>query len=289
VMLGRGENFRVDVTPPPRKAPSGFVYVPPGRFLFGSSEEEGRREMFFAEPQHEVRGAAIWIGKYEVTWGEWLEFLDAMPPVVREQNRPGVEGVALDVAADGTPVLRLAPNGIEHAAALGQPIVYEHRLDHRVQNWARIPVTGISSKQARAYLSWLDSSGRMPGARLCSNREWERAARGADDRSFPSGDVLYPGDANYDETYGRVPENFGPDEVGTHPISDSPFGVSDLAGNVWEYVVSDWDPAVIWVRSGSFYQLRLAVSATNQDMTETDLRNRDIGFRVCASVHRSPS
>ena len=76
----------------------------------------------------------------------------------------------------------------------------------------------------------------MPGARLCTELEWERAARGADDRLFPHGDELDADDANFDVTYGRVDSAYGPDVVGSHPASRSPFGVDDLAGNVFELV-----------------------------------------------------
>src|SRR6202022_2636026 len=99
------------------------------------------------------------------------------------------------------------------------------------QDWLRFPVAAISLEDAQAYLGWLDRSGRLPGARLCDEYEWERAARGADDRRFAHGDTLSPEDANFDETYDR--KGFGPDEVGTHPASTSPFGVRDLVGNVW--------------------------------------------------------
>ena len=52
-------------------------------------------------------------------------------------------------------------------------------------------------------MKWLDRTGRVPGARVCEEREWERAARGADDRMYPHGDNLEPDDANFDETYGK--------------------------------------------------------------------------------------
>src|SRR5207253_2500866 len=82
-----------------------------------------------------------------------------------------------------------------------------------------------------------------------------RPARGADGRPYPHGDRLSPDDADFDETYGRNPLSFGPDEVGSHPASDSPFGVSDMVGNVWEWVRS-LGPGQVLYRGGSWYQDR---------------------------------
>src|SRR5207237_9071692 len=112
------------------------------------------------------------------------------------------------------------------------------RAERAEQDWLRLPVAGISFLDARAYAEWLSRTARVPGARLCNEMEWERAARGADDREFPGGDALRPTDANFDATYGKQPQAFGPDQVGSHPGSRSPFGVDDMAGNVWEWVES---------------------------------------------------
>src|SRR5678815_2053151 len=97
----------------------------------------------------------------------------------------------------------------------------------------KLPVAAVSYEDAVAFAAWLDRSGRVRGARLCDEYEWERAARGADGRTFPTGTVLAPDDANIDVTYGREPLAFGPDEIGSHPQSRSPVGADDMAGNIW--------------------------------------------------------
>src|SRR5262249_4652406 len=135
----------------------------------------------------------------------------------------------------------------------------------------------------QAYVAWLDRSGRVPGARLCDEHEWERAARGADDRLYPHGDVLDPDDANHDATYGRRPLGYGPDEVGAHPASESRVGVHDMAGNVWEWVRSVRDPGEAVIRGGSWYQDPLSCRSANRQMGDsTTLQNIVIGLRVCA-------
>jgi formylglycine-generating enzyme required for sulfatase activity len=150
-----------------------------------------------------------------------------------------------------------------------------------VVDWRRFPVTGISFEDAQAYARWLATSGRLPGARLCREDEWERAARGADGRSFPSGATLAGDDANIDETYGRDPLAFGPDPVGLHPGSDSPVGAADMAGNAWEMTVSlSGKPAI---RGGSWYQGALTARSVNREPYEPTARDPLIGFRMCAT------
>ncbi len=51
--------------------------------------------------------------------------------------------------------------------------------------WQDLPVVGITADDAKAYAAWLSGTGRVPGARLCTDDEWERAARGSDGRAYP--------------------------------------------------------------------------------------------------------
>jgi len=139
-----------------------------------------------------------------------------------------------------------------------------------------------------AYADWLARSGRLPGARPCADREWERAARGADDRLYPHGDRIAPEDADLSDTYGHKPAAYGPDEVGSHPASDSPFGVADLAGNVWEWVRSASGDEQVVIRGGSWYHNPIDLRSTNREPSEPSLRSLVIGARICAPVSREP-
>src|SRR4029079_10216752 len=121
------------------------------------------------------------------------------------------------------------------------------------QDWLDFPVTGVAPDDVERYLRWLRESGRVPQARLCDEVEGERAARGADDRLYPHGDDLAPDDANFDVTYGRVDSAVGPDAVGAHPASRSPFGLDDLAGNALELVRSSLAPQGFVIRGGGYF------------------------------------
>jgi formylglycine-generating enzyme required for sulfatase activity len=166
-------------------------------------------------------------------------------------------------------------------------LIYPDRpLGSDRQQWRKLPVTGVSADDILAYLSWLSSTGRVPGARLCSEAEWERAARGADERVFPTGVRLRPEQANVDATYGRIPRALGADEVGRHPESRSPFGADDMAGNVWEIVSSGFGDSEYVVRGGGFYHAITSARSTNREPIYRESRSPHIGFRVCADLQR---
>jgi formylglycine-generating enzyme required for sulfatase activity len=94
------------------------------------------------------------------------------------------------------------------------------------------PVVSVSWQDARRYCAWMtETTGQV--YRLPTEAEWEKAARGIDGRTFPWGDAWDPSCCNTSES--------GLDAttpVGSYPHGASPYGVLDMAGNVWEWTSS---------------------------------------------------
>jgi formylglycine-generating enzyme required for sulfatase activity/tetratricopeptide (TPR) repeat protein len=291
--------------------PEGFVYIPPGRFLSGfgrDADDEPLRKFYNAAPLHERETGAFLIARHESTYEDWMKFLDACLPEGcdglvpslpdAEQNDTGI-GVLLRAHPEhGWELVMRATSSLVHSAVRGQPLVYAGRAARDRQRWERFPVSGVSWENVQVYLQWLRVTGQLPGARLCTAEEWERAARGADARLFPHGNLLQPDDANFDLTYGQLGHNFGPDEVGAHPRSASPFGLHDMAGNVWEFVddpaarqdagaagqSSDTGPATVQVRGGSYFHQAEVNTVMNEWPIMSDQKLSTVGFRICADA-----
>jgi serine/threonine protein kinase/formylglycine-generating enzyme required for sulfatase activity len=291
VLLAAGERHVASLRVPARSSvPKNYVFVPDGSSLFGSDDEEIRAIFFETIPLHAVATRAFLISRYETTIGDWIEYLKALTPAQREARRPhgGRDAVSGFIDVKETPAggweLAFRSTDRTYRAKQGQPFAYEDRDRRASLDWFRFPVTGITPEDARDYAAWLDRSGRVPGARLCTEREWERGARGADARRFPHGDKLLPDDANFDLTYGRKNGAYGPDEVGSHPSSLSPFGLYDMVGNAWEITSSVLDSGQYVARGSSFYMCLKTLLSVNRDPISSVTRDYTIGLRMCADA-----
>lgn len=182
-----------------------MVLVPSGSFTMGSEEYTD------TQPIHLVYLDSYYIDKYEVTNDKYAVFLN-------------VRG-----------------NQMESGTLWLDKNVRIHKVDGQWEadpGYSDHPVIGVTWYGAVAYFDWR-------GARLPTEAEWEKAARGTDDRFYPWGnDELNCDHANQ---HGCVMDTT---PVGSYPEGASPYGIMDMAGNVKEWT-SDWYDAQYYERSPS--------------------------------------
>jgi formylglycine-generating enzyme required for sulfatase activity len=157
-----------------------------------------------ASPAGQVHLSAFDIDRYPVTVGQYARFLNA-------------------------------GGGDEHwRADMEHPDLCGIRRDGQrfvvVDGRDLYPMTLVAIEDARAWASWA-------GKRLPTEVEWEAAARGKEGRRFPWGDdSLSDERANYDFRVGH------PTIIGSYEAGQTPEGIHDLAGNVWELCDERWRP-----------------------------------------------
>ena len=232
-----------------------MVYIPAGDFIMGS--DNGSND---EKPPHTVNLDGFWIDQTEVTNAMYAQFLN-------EQDNQSQDGVYWLDAED--PDVRIHKSGGRWQAQL---------------TYVNHPVIEVSWYGAAAYCAWV-------GGRLSTEAEWEKAARGADQRVYPWGDdsptCAY---ANYSGCFGATRA------AGMHPAGASPYGILDMAGNAWEWV-ADWHAPDYYtssptdnptgpasgsarvLRGGSWQYADSFIRTTHRYKSSPDTSNDYIGFR----------
>ena len=161
----------------------------------------------------------------------------------------------------------------------------------------------VSNADATKFCQWLSARDKRR-YRLPTEAEWEYAAKGMDGRTFPWGEAAGRGDlANYADANttfawadATVDDGYAETSpVGAYPAGASPFGVEDMAGNIWEWCLDDYDtykggeranPRVVKAggqrvyRGGSWKSRFASLKTTTRGYNLPTYASNDVGFRI---------
>ncbi len=198
-----------------QETPRNMIWIPAGEVRLGQSG--------IAEPVHDVWVDGFWIGKYEVTNGEYREFIDAGG----YSNPAWWNPVGWDWRVAGNITLPENWNSNQYHGG-------------GIPGNEGFPVNGVSWWEADAWCRWA-------GTRLPTEAEWEKAARGPSPNTptYPWGEGISGPRANYWQSGDPYQNNGWTTPVGYYDGSNhdgyqtidspGPYGLYDLAGNVWEW------------------------------------------------------
>lgn len=184
-------------------------------------------------------------------------------------------------------------------------LMYRHEVTY--EQFARFaaeckPGTGLScpgtwpppgkpagkAREPARFLSWsmADSYCRWVGGRLPSAEEWEKAASGEDGSLWPWGN-----ETDAKRFQGAV-QSGGRyiTEVGRFPAGNSPYGISDMAGNVWELTASPWPGGGHVMKGGSYLNSLMQSRAAVRWASSDEGRGVDyLGFRCALDLPQAPT
>ncbi len=140
-------------------------------------------------------------------------------------------------------------------------------------NASNLPVVGVSYWEAEAFCRWA-------GGQLPSERQWEAAARGPQGHEYPWGNDWEDGICNSSESQ---LERTSPVGLFRRSCSD-PFGLDDMAGNVWEWCADPWEAGSAGrvFRGGCWCFVARFCRAAYRGRLGPGRRFGRLGFRVAA-------
>ncbi len=194
--------------------------VPGGTFRIGSPASEAGHKSDEG-PLSEVTVAPFWIGKYEVTWAEYKEFM-GLYAVFKEFETRDVRPVATERVADAI----TAPTEL-----------YDPSFTFEFGEDPQQPAVTMTQYAAKQYTKWLSAiTGRQ--YRLPGEAEWEYACRAGTETPYSFGAA-----AEAIDEYAWYLDN---SEERSRPVGTkkpNPWGLHDMHGNVWEWVLDAYhDP-----------------------------------------------
>lgn len=206
------------LAPKPPPVVFDWVTIPDGPFLMGSDKQKDPQAYDDELPQHTVSLPAYRIARTPVTVAQFAAFVKAT-------------GYETDAEKQGQARVW---NGKEWGWVKGANWQHPRGPESDVRQKQDHPVTCVTWQDAVAFCRW---ASEVTGTtiRLPSEAEWEKAARGTDRRIYPWGNEKPTKEhCNFSMNVGDTTP------VGRYPKGKSPYGVLDMAGNVWEWTSIKW-------------------------------------------------
>jgi formylglycine-generating enzyme required for sulfatase activity len=251
-----------------------WITIPAGEFLMGSDKKKDGRARDDETPQHKLYLPEYRIARVPVTVAQFAAFVQATGYRTTAEER----GSAVVYTGSEWKDVK----GANWSHPRGPQSDVRQKQDH--------PVTCVSWRDAQAFCQWA-------GVRLPTEAEWEKAARGTDGRIFPWGD-----DAPTKDHCNFAMNVKDTTPVGKYPRGASPYGVLDMAGNVWEWTSSLVKPYPYdaadgredseaggsrTLRGGSWDNSEIYVRCANRYRDHPDYGYGYFGFRVLSPGFRS--
>jgi len=263
--------------PAPRSlaAEAAMVAIPAGRYIAGSTraERDAAYEAYRASAGHDAARTHGWFENED-------ERHEAELPAFRIDRVPVTQAAFAEFVAAG----RAAPPAIDEAT---------WRTQGFQQDWSAVvrfvwttnrppagrddhPVVLVTWREADAYCKW---RGRLHGAarRLPTADELEKAARGENGSEYPWGDTYDP--AKLDSAVAG-PHDTMP--VGSFADGASPYGVLDLAGNVFEWTGTPFAAGKMTVKGSAWDDWAGVGRGASRHGRGIDIRHVIVGFRCAA-------
>ncbi|MCX6897366.1 MAG: SUMF1/EgtB/PvdO family nonheme iron enzyme [Verrucomicrobia bacterium] len=274
-----------------------LVAVPPGEFMQGSTKEEqawaapttGYIKNEGEAPRKTTIKQGFWMGRTEVTVGQWKEFVTATGYKTEAEKKGYVDNAPRKDQSYGR------VDGLSwRDPGFGTSPTDNH------------PVSCVNWNDAVAFCEWLTERERKAGrlsagqvVRLPTEAEWEYACRAGTQMKFWWGETKEEGKGKFN--FGGISDGF----EFTSPVDSygepgrNKFGLADVLGNVQEWCLDGYDPKQAHeecyeegkpgsrvLRGGSF---RNSINNTRCALrvgTARATANSDVGFRVCVGVAR---